>query len=83
MNPRVLRRFESGSCALVPNHSSASREKVYCNAQMSSRHARAFCELSADGERWLERAMTQQRLGARVHDASSKWPARSPDIEDT
>ena len=23
------------------------REKIYCNAQMSSRHIRTFCELSA------------------------------------
>jgi predicted ATPase with chaperone activity len=34
-----------------------SREKLYCNAQMSSRHIRTFCELSADCERLLERAM--------------------------
>src|SRR6201994_47279 len=27
---------------------STSREKLYCNAQMSSRHIRAHCELSAD-----------------------------------
>ncbi len=27
---------------------STSREKLYCNAQMSSRHIRTFCELSAD-----------------------------------
>src|SRR3981081_418557 len=45
-----------------------SREKIYCNAQMSSRHIRTFCELSADCERLLERAMTQQGLSARAHD---------------
>ncbi|MFY9561399.1 MAG: YifB family Mg chelatase-like AAA ATPase [Terriglobales bacterium] len=47
---------------------SSGREKLYCNAQMSSRHIRAFCELSADCERLLERAMTQQGLSARAHD---------------
>ena len=38
----------------------SSREKIYCNAQMSSRHIRAFCELSPDCERLLERAMTSR-----------------------
>src|SRR6266705_912390 len=48
--------------------SSAPREKLYCNAQMAPRHIRAFCDLSADCERLLERAMTQQGLTARAHD---------------
>jgi magnesium chelatase family protein len=61
----------------------ASREKIYCNAQMSSRHIRAFCELSADCERLLERAMTQQGLSARVHDRILKVARTIADIEDT
>jgi magnesium chelatase family protein len=44
------------------------KERLYCNAQMSPRHIRAFCELSPDCERLLERAMTQQGLSARAHD---------------
>jgi magnesium chelatase family protein len=51
-----LTRFTSG------------KERLYCNAQMSPRHIRAFCELSPDCERLLERAMTQQGLSARAHD---------------
>ena len=43
-------------------------EKIYSNAQMGSRHIRQFCDLSADCERLLERAMTQQGLSARAHD---------------
>ena len=35
---------------------SESKQKLYCNAQMASRHIRTFCELSADCERLLERA---------------------------
>ena len=42
------------------DRSATSRQKLYCNAQMSSRHIRTFCELSADCERLIERAMTQQ-----------------------
>jgi magnesium chelatase family protein len=51
-----LKRFFSG------------REKLYCNAQMPTQLIRKSCELSADCERLLERAMTQQGLSARAHD---------------
>jgi magnesium chelatase family protein len=36
----------------------ATRQKIYCNAQMSSSQVRTFCELSSDCERLLERAMS-------------------------
>ncbi|HXP42776.1 MAG TPA: hypothetical protein VN833_21155, partial [Candidatus Acidoferrales bacterium] len=62
---------------------SGSREKLYCNAQMSSRHIRTFCELSADCERLLERAMTQQGLSARAHDRILKVARTIADMEDT
>jgi magnesium chelatase family protein len=59
-----------------------SRERLYCNAQMHSRHIRAFCELSADCERLLERAMTQQGLSARAHDRILKVARTIADLED-
>src|SRR5579862_4251241 len=59
-----------------------SREKLYCNAQMSSRHIRVHCELSADCERLLERAMTQQGLSARAHDRILKVARTIADLED-
>jgi magnesium chelatase family protein len=58
----------------------SSRQKLYCNAQMSSRHIRAFCELS---ERLLERAMTQQGLSARAHDRILKVARTVADLEDS
>jgi magnesium chelatase family protein len=57
------------------------REKLYCNAQMSPRHIRAFCELSADCERLLERAMVQQGLTARAHDRILKVARTIADLE--
>jgi magnesium chelatase family protein len=60
-----------------------SREKVYCNAQMSSRQILKFCELSADCERLLERAMMQQGLSARAHDRILKVARTVADIEQT
>jgi magnesium chelatase family protein len=64
-----LARFTSG------------REKLYCNSQMSPRHIRAFCDLSADCERLLERAMTQQSLSARAHDRILKVARTIADLE--
>jgi len=62
---------------------SSCREKLYCNAQMSPQHMRAFCELSADCERLLERAMTQQGLSARAHDRILKVARTIADLEST
>src|SRR6202451_1674794 len=62
---------------------SGSRERLYCNAQMSSRHIRAYCELSADCERLLERAMTQQGLSARAHDRILKVARTISDLDGT
>jgi magnesium chelatase family protein len=64
-----LARFTSG------------KEKLYCNAQMSPRHIRAFCDLSPDCERLLERAMTQQGLSARAHDRILKVARTIADLE--
>jgi magnesium chelatase family protein len=60
----------------------SSRQKLYCNAQMLSRHIRTFGELSADCERLLERAMTQQGLSARAHDRILKVARTIADLED-
>jgi magnesium chelatase family protein len=43
-------------------------EKIYSNAQMTTRQVRTYCELGPDAERLLERAMQQQGLTARAHD---------------
>jgi len=56
-------------------------EKFFANAQMGSRQIRTFCELSADCERLLERAMTQQGLSARAHDRILKVSRTVADIE--
>jgi magnesium chelatase family protein len=51
---RQLQRFEG--------------EKIYCNAQMSSRQIRKYCDLSPESERMLESAMNRLGLSARAHD---------------
>jgi magnesium chelatase family protein len=55
--------------------------KIYCNAQMAPRQIRTSCELSADCERLLERAVTQQGLSARAHDRILKVSRTIADLE--
>jgi len=55
--------------------------KTYCNAQMTPRQIRAFCELTPDCERLLERAMMQQGLTARAHDRILKVARTIADLE--
>ncbi len=61
--------------------SSLTRTRVYSNAQMTAQNIRAFCELSPDCERLLERAMTQQGLTARAHDRILKVSRTISDLE--
>ncbi len=58
-------------------------EKIYSNAQMTTRQIRAYCELGADAERLLERAMQQQGLTARAHDRILKVARTIADLEGT
>ncbi len=58
-------------------------ERIFANAQMGTRQIRAFCELPADAERLLERAMQQQGLSARAHDRILKVARTIADLEGT
>jgi len=60
---------------------SSSKQRLYCNAQMAPKHIRAFCDLSTDCEKLLERAMTQQGLTARAHDRILKVARTIADLE--
>ena len=56
-------------------------ERIFSNAQMSTRQIRTYCELSSDAERLLERAMQQQGLTARAHDRILKVARTIADLE--
>jgi magnesium chelatase family protein len=60
---------------------SKANEKIYSNAQMTTRQIRTYCELGADAERLLERAMQQQGLTARAHDRILKVARTIADLE--
>jgi magnesium chelatase family protein len=66
---RQLRRFKSAG------------EPIYCNAQMAPRQIRAYCDISPDCERMLERAMGQQGLSARAHDRILKVARTIADLD--
>jgi magnesium chelatase family protein len=48
---------------------------------MNTRQVRTHCELGADAERLLERAMQQQGLTARAHDRILKVARTIADLE--
>lgn len=56
-------------------------EKIYCNAQMSSRQLARYCNISPDCERLLENAMTRLGLSARAHDRILKVARTIADLE--
>ena len=83
-----LNRFGRAGTSIRPaddQHKSVDKSvrvtRTYCNAQMTPRHIRTFCELSPECERLLERAMTQQGLTARAHDRILKVARTVADLE--
>jgi magnesium chelatase family protein len=56
-------------------------DRIFTNAQMSTRQIRTHCELSPEGERMLERAMQQQGLSARAHDRILKVARTIADLD--
>ena len=63
------------------NRLAAAQERIYCNAQMSTRQIRSYCDLTTDCERLLERAISQQGLSARAHDRILKVARTIADLE--
>lgn len=74
---RVIRTRE----AQLRRFLSSTKHRIYSNAQMTSRHIRTACELSADCERLLERALNQQGLTTRAHDGILKVARTVADLE--
>ena len=56
-------------------------EKIYCNAQMSSRQIRKYCDIAPECERMLESAMNRLGLSARAHDRILKVARTIADLE--
>ena len=78
---RIRERVVKARELQLKRFSSVQRTKVYSNAQMTAQNIRAFCDLSPDCERLLERAMNQQGLTARAHDRILKVARTISDLE--
>jgi magnesium chelatase family protein len=58
-----------------------SDSRVRCNARMTSRQHRSFCQLVPEAEGLLEMAMTQLHLSARAYDRILKVARTIADLE--
>ena len=59
----------------------AADKRVYANAQMPPKLVRKYCEISADGEKLLETAVTRLGLSARAHDRILKVARTIADLD--
>ena len=57
-----------------------SGSKIYCNAQMTSRHMKVFCKLNAEAEAMLKQGIEQLRLSARAFDRVLKLSRTIADL---
>ena len=58
-----------------------SRAKIFCNAQMSSRHIKKFCETDTASESLLESAIDRLGLSARAYNRILKIARTIADLE--
>jgi len=57
-----------------------SGARIYCNAQMTSRHMKVFCKLDPDAESMLKQGIEQLRLSARAFDRVLKLSRTIADL---
>jgi magnesium chelatase family protein len=58
-----------------------AEKKIYANAQMPPKLIRTHCDISAEGEKLLENAITRLGLSARAHDRILKVARTIADLE--
>ena len=56
-------------------------KKIYCNAQMVSRHIKKYCQIDESSQRLLERAMEKLGLSARAYTRILKVSRTIADLE--
>ena len=75
-------RFAADAARTKPTARSHSKP-IFSNSQMNTQQIRAYCELSSDAERLLERAMQQQGLSARAHDRILRMSRTIADLNES
>ncbi|MCQ2310465.1 MAG: YifB family Mg chelatase-like AAA ATPase [Paludibacteraceae bacterium] len=82
-------RFLSDAAILTPSaqrsllHQAPCAGPTHCNAQMTPKQVRQFCQLDADGDRLLESAMKKYGLSARAYDRILKVARTIADLADS
>ena len=61
----------------------AEKEKIYCNAQMSSRNIAEFCKIESDGLQLLKKAMERLSLSARAYNRIIKVARTIADLDNS
>ena len=56
-------------------------KKIYCNAQMASRHIKKFCQIDESSQMLLKRAMEKLGLSARAYTRIIKVSRTIADLE--
>jgi magnesium chelatase family protein len=59
------------------------KDKIFCNAQMATKHIRKYCELNNESKELLQMAMSKKGLSARAFDRILKLSRTIADIEDS
>ena len=59
----------------------AGEKQIYANAQMPPKLIRKYCQISAEGEKLLENAITRLGLSARAHDRILKVARTIADLD--
>jgi magnesium chelatase family protein len=67
--------------ARVIQHERFQGKRVFCNAQMTSRHLKRYCQIDQEGNRLLEMAMTKFGLSARGYTRILKVARTIADLE--
>ncbi len=62
-------------------HGRFQGKRVYCNAQMTSRHLKKYCQIDQEGNRLLEMAMVKFGLSARAYTRILKVARTIADLE--
>jgi magnesium chelatase family protein len=59
------------------------KEKIFCNAQMVTKHIRKYCMIDEDSKNLLQSAMQRKGLSARAYDRILKLARTIADIENS
>ncbi len=62
-------------------HGRFQGKRIFCNAQMTSRHLKRYCRIDEEGDRLLEQAMTKFGLSARGYTRILKVARTIADLE--